>query len=466
MAGRSVTPDPHGEALARVRRYLLEHGASPEEISRAESDGVLDLLVADRALVPAERRYTEGEVEERSGMPVEMARKFWRALGFPAPSPDEAMFTDLDVQALVTINGILSLGVADPESALQLARVIGSSMARIADAEVSPGVLGTAVPGAAEAGDSVEAADVFSQLADQMIPAMGGLLEFAWRRHLQAATRRAMSQRARQAGAQPSLCVGFADMVGFTVLSQQLSEDELAVVVSRFEEVAHYTVTGCGGRLVKMIGDEAMFVTESAISAARISLGLAEAYAEDEMLSDVRVGMAQGPVLVQDGDYYGPVVNLAHAVVGLANPGSVLLSDDFHTALLHEMHPSGGTDGADDGEFAFHPVRPRFVKDLGRVQLWALQRPGTSPPTLEQRVGRRWERLAEVLHDIEELRERGERLITSGLRAAVADEYADEGAEAEPSDAGEAHGGDAERPKLEGPVDGTDRPPPEVDEPT
>jgi adenylate cyclase len=457
-----MTPDAHDEALARVRRYLFEHGASQEEIERAESDGVLDLLVADRALVPAERRYTEHDVEERSGMPVEMARRFWRALGFPAPSPDEAMFTDLDVQALVTIHGIISLGVADLDSALQLARVIGSSMARIADAEVSPGVLGGAVPGAADTGDSVEAAELFSQLADQMIPAMGGLLEFAWRRHLQAATRRAMSQRARRAGAQPSLCVGFADMVGFTVLSQQLSEDELAIVVSRFEEVAHYTVTGCGGRLVKMIGDEAMFVTESAISAARIALGLAEAYAEDEMLSDVRVGMAQGPVLVQDGDYYGPVVNLAHAVVALADPGSVLLSDDFHTALLHEMHPSGGTDGADHGEFAFHPVRPRFVKDLGRVQVWALQRPGTSPPTLEQRVGRRWERLAEVLHDIEELRERGERLITSGLRAAVSDDDAGAG----PSGAGEAHGGDAEGSELEGAVDGPDRPPPEVDEPT
>lgn len=444
-----------------MKRYLVDHGASLQEIDRAESDGVLDLLVADRALVPAERRYTEQDVAERSGMPVEMARRFWRALGFPAPSPDEALFTDLDVQAIVTINGLLSLGLAEPDNALQLARVIGSSMARIAEAEVSPSVLGTSLPGAADGSDSVEAADVFSQLADQMIPAMGGLLEFAWRRHLQAATRRAMLLRTRHAGAQPSLCVGFADMVGFTVLSQQLSEDELAAVVSRFEEVAHYTVTGCGGRLVKMIGDEAMFVTESAIAAARIALGLAEAYAEDEMLSDVRVGLAEGPVLVQDGDYYGPVVNLAHAVVALADPGSVFLSDDFHTALLHDMHPSGGTEGADDGEFAFHPVRTRFVKDLGRVQLWALHRPGSSPPTLEQRVERRWERLAEVIHDIDELRERGERLITIGLRAAVAADP-----DAGPSASGDTHGGDAEGSKLEGTVDRPDRPAPEVDEPT
>jgi adenylate cyclase len=457
-----VTADPRGQALARVRRVLLEHGTSEEEIARAQADGVLDLLVADRLLVPARRRYNEAEVAERSGVPVELARKFWRALGFPSPSPDDAMFTDLDVQAIVTINGILSLGgVANVDNALQLARVIGSSMSRIAEAEVSPSVLGTLSPGAADTGDSVEAADHFAQLADRMLPAMGGLLEFAWRRHLQVAARRAMLLRTRHAGSLPSLCVGFADMVGFTVLSQQLSEGELAAVVSRFEEVAHYTVTGGGGRLVKMIGDEAMFVSDSAVGAARIGLGLAEAYAEDEMLSDVRVGLAEGPVLVQDGDYYGPIVNLAHAVVALADPGSVLLSDDFHTALLHAMHPSGGTDGADNGEFAFHAVRPRFVEGMGRVRLWALYRPGSSPPSLEQRMVRRWERLAEVLHDIDELRERGERLITSGLRAAVSLDQ-----EAGASAVGEVHGGDAEGAQLEGAVDGPHGPPPEVDEPT
>jgi hypothetical protein len=279
-----------------------------------------------------------------------------------------------------------------------------------------------------------------------------------------------MLLRTRGAGSLPSLCVGFADMVGFTVLSQQLSEDELAVVVSRFEEVAHYTVTGAGGRLVKMIGDEAMFVAESPLAAARIALGLAEAYADDELLSDVRVGLAEGPVLVQDGDYYGPVVNLAHAVVGLADPGSVLLSDDFHAALLHELHPAGRSAAAPppppsapaaapsagdvQGEFAFRAVRPRIIKDLGRVQLWVLYRQGTRPTFVGQRIGRGWERLAEVLREIEDLRDRGERLLTEGLRAAAS------------SGSGDADGGDAEGTELERPVEGSDGAAAEVDEPT
>jgi adenylate cyclase len=207
----------------------------------------------------------------------------------------------------------------------------------------------------------------------------------------------------------PELCVGFADMVGFTMLSQQLSEEELAALVSRFEDVAHDTVTARGGRVVKMIGDEVMFVTDTATDAARIALALAEAYADDELLSDVRVALAVGPVLVQDGDFYGPVVNLASRAADIAAPGSVLVSDEFHSTLLAETHASAG-------EFAFKALRPRLVKDLGRVQLWALYRPGSEPMTLDRRANRRWERLSDVLHELDDLRERGERLLSGGAR--------------------------------------------------
>ena len=101
----------------------------------------------------------------------------------------------------------------------------------------------------------------------------------------------------------------------------------------RFEELSHDIVTGLGGRVVKMIGDEVMFVVESVADAARIGLDLADAYADDELLSDVRVGLAVGPVLLREGDYFGPTVNLAHRIVNIGNPGTVLVSDEFQAAL-------------------------------------------------------------------------------------------------------------------------------------
>ncbi|MHB8439742.1 MAG: adenylate/guanylate cyclase domain-containing protein [Acidimicrobiales bacterium] len=446
------------EALARVRAVLLTAGASEEEIAQAEHEDTLDLLVADRLLVPTTHRYTEAEVAEQTDVPAELARRFWRALGLPEVDPEDRTFTDLDVEAIVLIKRMMALGIADASSGLQLARVIGSSMARIAEAEITPALSGKPLGSGIESGDIVEAADRFASLADRTLPTMVRLLEFAWRRHAQAAIRRAMSFRTQGTGALPTLCVGFADMVGFTSLSQQLSDDELALVVSRFEEVAHRTITAAGGRLVKMIGDEAMFVTTSALDASRIAFTLVEENADDELLSDVRVGLAFGPVLVQDGDYYGPVVNLAHRIVSLADPGSILASDDMHRALLHELHPSGvGETQGDEVQVAARAVRPRLIKDMGRVQLWVLHSPGAEPSTVDRRTGRRWERVAEVLREIEDLRERGERALSAGLRVTRSEdeqqraEFESEGeADLAPRDTdgesvvGQAHGRDPE----------------------
>ena len=88
----------------------------------------------------------------------------------------------------------------------------------------------------------------------------------------------------------------------------------------------------------------------------------------------MRVALAVGPVLVKDGDFYGPVVNLASRLVGVAHPGTVLISDEFREALEAE----GATD------IDTRPLRTRTLKDLGRIQMWKLHpgrhRAGCRPP--------------------------------------------------------------------------------------
>jgi adenylate cyclase len=417
--------------LAHVSGLLVEAGATQSEIDRAVADGVLDLLAVDRLLVPATRRYSAAELAETTGQPLDMLKRLWRALGFLDVGDDEKVFTDLDVQAVRLFEDILSLGATDLDVAMQMARVIGSSMARIAEAEVAPGVLGLSD----EDEDDVLAADDFASTAGIALPAMAWLLEFVWRRHVQAAARRKVVLRTvgETAGTNPVLAVGFADMVGFTLLSQHLGAAELAAVVRRFEEISHDIVTGLGGRLVKMIGDEAMFVIESVEGAATIGLDLAEAYAGDDLLSDVRVGLAVGEVLVHEGDYYGRTVNLAHRIVNIANPGTVLMSDEFHSRLVKEA----------DERFVAQPLRPRLLKGFGRVQLWWCGRAGEellgSGRAADDRRNVHWERLGEVLRDLDELRGMGERLLSVGRGPS-----SPRPTSAVPSsDAGEAEGGDA-----------------------
>ncbi len=390
-------------ALAHVKEILLMHGATEEEIDAAVDDGVIDLFVADRMLVPARRRYTRVEVAELTGVGVDQLERFWRALGFPGVDDDDRAFTDLDLEAVRLFQGLQALGAADTDTAVQMARVIGSSMARIAEAELVPGDMVSSEV------DPILSAEAFAGIADVTIPAMAKLLEFVWRRQVAAGIQRSMMLRSHglAPGQSPVLAVGFADMVGFTLLSQHLSDEELAAVVRRFEEISHDIVTSARGRVVKMIGDEVMFVVDSVADAARIGLSLADAYADDDLLSDVRVGLACGPVLVRDGDYFGPTVNLAHRIVNIGNPGTVLMSDEFHTTLMVEA----------PGEFTAQALRPRLLKDLGRVQLWWCGRAGQEAdgtgPAADRRRNVRWERLSEVLRDLEELRGVGERLLTT-----------------------------------------------------
>jgi adenylate cyclase len=381
------------EALRRVHELLLQSGVSEQEIRDAEDDDVIDLLAVDKMMMPPGGRYTQREVAEITGLPVDLIRRFWRALGFLDMTEDEATLTDFDIEAARLFQAILATGLIDVETAVHLARVIGSSMARVADAQMSPRLPGS------ESDDPVIAADGFTRLFIPALPALSRLLEFVWRRHLLAAARRAMLLRVRghMAGTSPVLAVGFADMVGFTLLSQHLTAQELADVVRRFEEVSHDIVTELGGQAVKMIGDEVMFVVDGALSAARIGLSLAAAYAADELLSDVRVGLAVGSVVARDGDFFGPIVNTAHRIVNIANPGTVVVSDEFWATLCAQA----------PDEFEGVALRPRVLKDLGHVQLWQIARSGEvaagsreepQPP----RDGR-WDRLASVRSELEEL---------------------------------------------------------------
>jgi adenylate cyclase len=92
-------------------------------------------------------------------------------------------------------------------------------------------------------------------------------------------------------------------------------------------------------------------------------LALAEAYATDDVLPDARVGVALGPMLAREGDYFGPSVNLASRAVNIALPGTVLVSDHLQACL------------ADDRRFQFRALQqPRHLKDIGPVQLWVVRR--------------------------------------------------------------------------------------------
>jgi adenylate cyclase len=127
--------------------------------------------------------------------------------------------------------------------------------------------------------------------------------------------------------------VGFADLVGYTRSARALSPAQLAEAISRFESHVADVVSRAGGRVVKLIGDEAMFVIDDGVKACELASELVRALSADPQLPQVRIGLAAGPVVAHHGDYYGDVVNLAARLAKIAEPGEVLVSKSLADRL-------------------------------------------------------------------------------------------------------------------------------------
>jgi adenylate cyclase len=123
--------------------------------------------------------------------------------------------------------------------------------------------------------------------------------------------------------------VGFADLVGFTATSQQLSEHELAQMVERFEQIGYDHIPDRGGRVVKILGDD--YVHQRRHPRGCRHCEALRTRQADASIPDVRVGLARAHAGVE-GDVYGNTVNLASRLVGIANPGTVLLSYELDSA--------------------------------------------------------------------------------------------------------------------------------------
>jgi adenylate cyclase len=148
--------------------------------------------------------------------------------------------------------------------------------------------------------------------------------------HLETAIRRLREARSDLVLGTARVTVGFVDLVGFTALSHRFSPREFVDVVERFEETAYDTVAARDGRVVKLIGDEVMFVVRDPAAACEVALTLVDRFADDPAVTP-RGGLAWGDLLYRGGDYYGPTVNLAARVAQIAVPGELLVTNDVAT---------------------------------------------------------------------------------------------------------------------------------------
>jgi adenylate cyclase len=316
-------------------------------------------VAAERLVRLGERHLTWPELCRRAGVEHDVADRLWRALGFPDVPPDEPAYTDDDVRALeIAAQGLERLHGAERDAAVDLmvreARAVSAYLTRISEIQVDA-LLELGRHGLREHAIS----DAFEHGLDRS--ELGWLLFYGLRRRLDETLRR---RAASETADQPVLAVGFVDLVDFTRTSTMLEVEEFGRLLNRFEALVWDIVTEAGGQVVKLIGDEAMFVCPAAAGAARAAVDVVGA-CDGEGLPPSRGGLAMGPLLARGGDYFGPAVNLASRLVDQADAGTVLVDADFRDGL----------DGS--GDLHLREMGPRQLKGIGSVRAWELGSTGS-----------------------------------------------------------------------------------------
>jgi adenylate cyclase len=347
---------------------LSESGIPLEEIKRAVEENRLVLLLVERVFDSGKERYSAGEIAEGAGLELDFLGRLLQALGAPIPDEDDRPYSEQDLEAAKRAKLFLDAGLPE-EAVLETSRIVGISMANLADANrdmvgevfTEPGI------------DERELAMRYAAAAQTMPPLLGETLLHAYRIHLREAIRQAVVTDVELAQGRlygsDDVTIAFADLVGFTRLGESMEIEQIGQMTGRLFELASEAARP-PVRLVKMIGDAAMFASRDPVPLLDAVVGLVDA-AGDADIPPLKAGAATGPALGRGGDWYGRPVNLAARITGFARPDSVLVDqaskdslesangDRFDFSFAGKRHFKGI-----EGEVPVHRVR-RNVDESG-----------------------------------------------------------------------------------------------------
>jgi adenylate cyclase len=321
-----------GIANARQRAGLIEYldglGFTVDEMVEAERRGRLFGLAGD-VLWSGRPTYSLRSAAEALGLPLEDIAHAWAVLGLTVAGPEQPALSQTDVDGLAAWVAMKVL--VGEDAALGFLRVLGAAMARLAEAGgtmarlAQPDILMT------HTGDELTTARAYRAVAE-VVPRFSVLIDAVWRQHIISA-RTYFEGVMRDASASVTCGIGFADLSGFTALTQRLTPAELSGLLDEFNATVADVVHADGGRVVKFIGDEVMWVSSTPAQLVKVAVDLVEHARAREIGLRVRAGLAYGSVLAIGGDYFGIPVNLAARLVGAASPGQILAASNVRDEL-------------------------------------------------------------------------------------------------------------------------------------
>jgi len=345
-AGLYFPEGPYAAERLELLHYLMDQGASIGDLVayREELPGLAMILS-----LGLHQALTFDELVEQSGVERAVVRRVLRTAGLPSPAPTDRVLST----GLIGLCRLapVAIDIFGEDAIFQLLRVMGSTMARMADAMVSSFLANVEPLVRDDDPVGLEVAKANS-LAIGLFPEVITALDSLLRQHL------LLQRRTAPAGSEGgfetrSLGVGFVDLVESTALARSVDMVALGVLLTEFENLASDAVVAAGGRVVKLIGDEILFTATDATAACAIALELTELFGAHPRLPHVRAGVAAGEVMLRDGDVFGPTVNLAARAAKVGGPGVVVVPTEL----------------ADAHGLRSEPLGPRYVKGFEPVAL-------------------------------------------------------------------------------------------------
>lgn len=184
----------------------------------------------------------------------------------------------------------------------------------------------------------------------------------------------------------PDASILFADLAGFTALTEAHGDLAATELLERFYALAAASLTG-GARLVKTIGDAVMIHAPSCDAAVETATRLRRAIDASPGWPALRVGVHCGPVLERGGDCFGATVNVAARVAAYAHAGQVLCTRATARAVdatrtfrpLGEVHFKNVHEGVEVFELLEAPAPASDVDPVCRMRLDAAAAPARLP---------------------------------------------------------------------------------------
>ena len=321
--------DPDAADAAEQRTVLdrlLEHGLTIADLLSADRLGNLVLRAFERLILPGDR-VTLDDAAAATGLAPADVLRFRRAWGLADPAPGERTFSPSELAGLAYMGSVAAY--VGPELALHIARVMGTAMSRMAEAEIALVRSRVEAPMQQSRASTATMLLAYAGLLEVTLPAALTTLDALHRAHLVAIGWR-YSDRALPPSESNIVetVVGFADLTASTSLVQHLDLTGLDRAITTFETVTSDVIAAAGATVVKRLGDGVMFVTAHPDVACGIALDLVDAFRAHPVAPAVRVGLAAGRVAALRGDFFGPPVHLAARIVGVAAPSTALVSDD------------------------------------------------------------------------------------------------------------------------------------------